>query len=233
MKDGTFLKVVQSGHVVEVWEYERMSLPSKSRAKRIKPTSEEQKKKNQRLAMFKFMRLVNQNFDSGSKFATFTFRDGVLEDVSDVLEANRYWDRFIKRLRRKYGDFRWVVTVQFQDKNGRGAVHYHMIADLPFISSGELESIWQYGFVKINRIEHVDNVGAYVSRYMIRDACDERLRGLKSWRGSQNMQKPLELRGDEARDLFTGVWHTDAVYQSEYESDYNGKIVYRQYNLER
>jgi hypothetical protein len=179
------------------------------------------------------MRTVNCTFDAGSRFITFTFADGVLDDVTDVKEANKYWDRFVTRLRRKYGRFQWAVVVEFQDKNGRGAVHYHMLANLPYIAKSELEEIWSGGYVWIEAIDHVDNVGAYVVKYMAADLADERLRGLKAWRTSQGVKKPLEFRGDEARDFLDGHAVLDGGVRSvaEYESEYHGQIQYRQYNM--
>ncbi|MGM9458151.1 rolling circle replication-associated protein, partial [Lacticaseibacillus rhamnosus] len=71
-------------------------------------------------------RLVLANFDAGSKFVTFTFA----ENVKDIDQANREWKKFVQRLRRRYGDFKYLSVIEFQK---RGAVHYHMISDLPYV----------------------------------------------------------------------------------------------------
>lgn len=234
-----FVKVLVSGGVVEVWRYDKMPSPSVS-SKAGQPerdsTSDsvrDERKINQRRSKWNFMRMVNCTFDAGSKFITFTFKDGVLADVTDVREANRYWNKFLVKMRRIYGAFQWSVVVEFQDSSGRGAVHFHMIANLPYIPKSELERIWAGGFVWINKIDHVDNVGAYVVKYMAADLSDVRLCGLKAWRSSRNVKKPLELRGDDARDFLSGSGASDKPVrvESAYVSEYHGVIQYTQYNL--
>jgi len=56
-----------------------------------------------------------------------------------------------------------LAVIQFQD---RGAIHYHMMSDLPYIPKAKLSKIWGNGFIKINDITNVDNVGAYLIGYM-------------------------------------------------------------------
>ena len=235
-----YVKVLVSKHIVEVWRYEDMPLPGSDRdGESLEPKSScdpmEERAKNQRRSKWEFMRRVNCTFDAGSRFVTFTFRDGVLSDVTDVREANSYWNRFMNRMRRRFGNFEWTVVVEFQDSNGRGAVHFHMIANLPYIPKQQLEDIWEGGFVWINAIDKVDNVGAYVVKYMAADLADIRLCGLKAWRTSRNIKKPLELRGDDARDFLEayGLVAVDCVSSSAYMSEYNGAIQYEQYNLVR
>lgn len=38
--------------------------------------------------------------------------------------------------------------------------HYHLLCNLPFISAKTLQEIWGNGFIRINKIDDVDNVGA-------------------------------------------------------------------------
>lgn len=233
-----FVKVLVSGNVVEIWRFsDRPNFPPErdddETREKVPCDSVAERQRNQRRSKWNFMRTVNCTFDRGSKFITFTFRDGILDDVTDVREANVFWNSFIKRMRRRYGSFEWAVVVEFQDSNGRGAVHYHMIANLPYIPQDELESIWEAGYVWINEIDHVDNVGAYVVKYMAADMDDMRLAGLKAWRTSRNVKKPLLLRGDEARDFLSRL-DTPMMplrIQSQYASEYSGLILYEQYNL--
>jgi hypothetical protein len=235
-----FVKVSVSNHVIEVWRYAEMPVQGKpddgmSVPERTVEDTLHDRVKNQRRSKWQFMRTVNCTFSEGSKFITFTFADGVLKDVTDVREANSYWHKFIHRMQRKYGHFEWAVVVEFQDKNGRGAVHYHMIANLPYIPKEQLDELWRGGFVWIEKIDHVDNVGAYVVKYMAVDMDDVRLCGLKAWRTSRNVKKPLVLRGDDARDFLSanGVEDYKVALVTNYVSEYHGTIQYEQYNLMR
>ena len=69
---------------------------------------------------------------------------------------------------------------------------------------------------------------------MVKDLSDTRLCGLKAWRGSRDLKKPLELRGDDARDFlerFSVYRKAICTMDYSYESEYNGTIWYTQYNL--
>jgi len=173
-------------------------------------------------------RLSLANFDNGSKFVTFTFA----QNITDVSEANQLWKKFIKRMRYKYGDFKYMAVIEFQK---RGAVHYHVIWDLAYIKKSELSEIWSHGFVKINRIEHVDNVGAYIVKYMTKDLMDERFKGLKAYQCSKGLQRPLVLRGEQVAELYRmyGLEDKKTVFESSYTSEHHGTILYKEYNLKR
>jgi len=174
-------------------------------------------------------RLAIANFDAtDSRFATFTFR----ENITDVKTANKYWWLFMKKMRRKFGSFKYIAVIEFQK---RGAVHYHCIWDLPFIKAGELEQLWGNGFIKINRIEHVDNVGAYMVKYMTKELFDDRFMAIKAYQCSQGLERPLELRGEQAESIMSiyGLGQKKCVFESCYTSEYTGLIEYREYNLKR
>lgn len=173
-------------------------------------------------------RLVLSNFDAGSKFVTFTFA----ENVKDIGQANKEWDKFIKRLRRCCGAFKYLAVIEFQK---RGAIHYHMISDLPYVKKRELAEMWGQGYVHINRIQHVDNVGAYVIKYMTKDLYDERLCGKKAYQCSKGLVKPDEIRGAEAEEIIAryGLEAKKEVYGNSYISEHHGLISYREYNLKR
>jgi len=173
-------------------------------------------------------RLALANFDSGSKFITFTFA----ENISEVSAANVKWRAFMQRMRRKYGTFKYMAVIEFQK---RGAVHYHCIWDLPYIKKSDLAEIWDNGFIKINRIEHVDNVGAYIVKYMTKDLMDSRFVAQKSYQCSKGLQRPLELRGEEAETIIAlyELGQKKAVFESSYTSEYLGLISYQEYNLKR
>jgi len=173
-------------------------------------------------------RLALANFDSGSKFVTFTFA----ENIKDLASANVYWSRFMQKMRRKYGLFKYMAVIEFQQ---RGAVHYHCIWSLPYIKKSELADIWGNGFVKINRIDHVDNVGAYIVKYMTKDLMDSRFVAQKAYQCSKGLERPLELRGEEAERIIAmyELGQKKAVFESSYTSEYLGLINYQEYNLKR
>lgn len=179
------------------------------------------------------------NFTSGDKFVTLTFADRDGLDVTDIRQCNREFKRFVQRMRRRFPDFKYLAVIEFQDKNGRGAVHYHMICNLPFVRKNQLMELWGNGFVKVNRIGHVDNVGAYIVKYMTSDTDDKRLCGQKGYLHSVGLVKPQEIASwrPGQREVYYAV--TDAlknespVYCRRYTSDYAGDVEYLQYNTKR
>jgi len=237
----TFKKIIASGHVIELYEFEKpMFYAFRGSGGRKKEggnmdRAEEYRKQSCYRAREKIRRLCLANFNNHSKFITLTFADGSVNDVTDIRICNKEFKKLIQRMKYKYDDIKYIAVIEFQDKNNRGAVHYHMISNLPYIPNQELNRLWGNGFVKINDISNVDNVGAYLVKYMLKNVHDERLKGKKAYLASRNLDKPSEFVGNvvdlviEALDLEK----KKKVFASSYPSEYLGKITYSEYNLKR
>ena len=143
-------KVVVSSNVIEVYEYENPCwYEFKGQGGRVtgeyqSDRVEENRKLTTRRAREKIRRLALCNFDNCSKFITLTFRDGAVQDVTSVEQCNIQFKKFIRRLKEVKGfkDLKYIAVIEFQDKNGRGAVHYHMICDIPYVKQKELVELW-------------------------------------------------------------------------------------------
>ena len=48
-------------------------------------------------------------------------------------------------------------------------------------------------FIRCNKIDNVDNVGAYVTKYMTKDNTDESYKVEKSYFSSKGLFKPIEI----------------------------------------
>lgn len=98
-------------------------------------------------------RLACCNFNAQyDKFFTLTFA----ENKTDVKDCNYIFMKFIQRLKYKFGkDIKYLAVIEFQQ---RGAVHYHVLSNIPYIKQDELQDLWGQGFVFINAISHVDNI---------------------------------------------------------------------------
>lgn len=114
-----------------------------------------------------------------------------------------------------------------------------MVCNLPWVLKEDLAEIWENGFVKINAIDKVDNIGAYVIKYMNKDIDDKRLQGLKAYNSSRGLTRPQELKSwtiedvDRLREIETFLQTQSPSYATTYESEKAGKIEYSQYNLQR
>lgn len=228
--------MIRTGHVTEVYEFEKMPCRVHVGGGRTKEQSADWMRHWKTSAKRKrdyFRRLVTANFGNDDLFVTLTFRDGAVTDVTDVQECYKAFRRFRERLRRRYPDMRALVVPEFQDANGRGAVHYHMICNLTYIPHDELTELWGYGFVWVNSIEHVDNVGAYLTKYMSKSMIDARMRGLKAYYRFGKLKEPDVVWGDDPAMVKEIVGDSKPIFRSLYGSEYHGRILYSQYNTKR
>jgi hypothetical protein len=237
-------KVVMSGHVVEIYEYEKDIKTGKDNKKGSvgragKGANEEDKEKNREIVLSRakreVRRLINSNVDAWgekAKFFTLTFR----EHVTDIKQANNEFKKFRQRLSRHIwkcpNALKYVAVIEFM-KNGR--VHYHMVTfNMPYVPHSVLEEIWGNGWVHIRAIDDCDNVGAYVTKYMTKDFDDERLRGQKCYFSSRGLVKPVEeVIEKEDLDALRVALSPNMVFEKEFESEYTGKVSYQQFNLKR
>ncbi|MEI7891229.1 MAG: hypothetical protein WCI36_04670 [bacterium] len=179
-------------------------------------------------------RLTNSNPDL-TKFVTLTFKENIL----DVTVANRLFNKFIMRLKYKYLDFKYVSFIEFQIKRGikngdGGAVHYHFLCDLPYIKNKELTKIWSHGHVKINKLENVDNIGAYVCKYLNKDMTDERLFNRKKYFCSKNIEKPTTIFDEEIiKKVFSefGLDDLKPDFESTFSNEFIGSVEYKAFKL--
>ncbi len=236
-------KCIVSGDVIEFYSYEKgygKGLESKNPNGRGSEASDEDREVNRdkvsHRARQTVRRLINSNIgvygdDFTTKFLTLTFADHITEPK----EANYEFTKFIKRMNyeifdSKKANLRYVAVIEFTKK---GRVHYHVVLfNIPFIHANKLEKIWSNGFVKINKINHVDNVGAYVTKYMTKD--NEKLVSNKSYFTSRNLFKPIEITDKKrVENLANSLPSNLKVYESNFNNDYLGAISYTQYNIKR
>lgn len=233
-------KVIVTGDIIEVYTYDKATITCGGNTgvrkgegvNQVKNYAARQKERRDSVR-----RLITMNFTTMDKFITLTFRDN---EMKDILEANSYFEKYVKRMKRRYPDFQYVAVIEFQDTNDRGTVHYHMICNLPYVPQKELLKIWGQGWVYINAIDKVDNLGAYVIKYMTSDTADERLKGKKAYLYSRGLKKPEEIKtwdGEKQREETESIKKRlkgkEPVYTSSFTNEYCGNITYQQYNLKR
>ena len=199
-------------------------------------------------------RLINANLNQWtdeeenrmtSKFLTLTFK----ENITDIKYANREFSKFIQRLSYNLAyKIKYLTVIEFQDGKtykdkrtgelkkglGRGAVHYHsVIFNMPYMPVKELQAIWGHGFVKLNKIDDVDNVGAYVCKYMTKGD-DERLIGQKMYFKSTGLLQP-EIINDysQVQEYKKAFANDKPTFETEFEAPFIGKIKYAQYNTNK
>jgi hypothetical protein len=230
-------KIVVSGDIIEVYNYKNDILcgyidKKKNSKGRQAVAKYEDKLLNRKKTLQRnrrdIRRLVNCNIQENSKFITLTFAD----NITDLKQANYEWKKFKQRLETKIGyKLQYLVVIEFQK---RGAVHYHCVMfNLPYIQNNKLREIWGNGYVKINKIDNVDNVGAYVCKYITKDNEDDRLIGQKMYFASRGLKKPIEIKEESrVKSLASSLPASALTYSSTFENEYNS-VLYRQYNIKK
>lgn len=190
-------------------------------------------------------RLALANFKSGDKFLTLTFDPKRLDEESlrDVKLTDKLFKNFIKRFNYKFDTKLKYIAVREFHKSGR--LHYHMICDWDKTLMFEDEirenermlgvEVWKHGFVDIKQLDHVDNVGAYIIKYMTKNVALEFFKGCKIYLNSKGLERPIVYRGLEAEAIIEAynLRHKKEVFTNSYTSEYQGNIVYKEYNLSR
>lgn len=240
-------KIVQAGDIIEVYEYTKGYLKGYDvdgekvkgrKADYISENYQEHRKQVIQRAKRDLRRLINANHgqygkEFTSKFLTLTFGD----NITDIEAANYEFTKFIQRLNyltfgNKKANLKYNAVIEFQE---RGAIHYHVIIyNIPYVKHDIIEKTWGNGWVWINKIENVDNVGAYVTEYMGKDLDDERLQGKKSYFSSRGLFKPIEITDKKIVETVAAALPFEKLkYSSQFDNDYLGTISYEQYNLKK
>jgi hypothetical protein len=152
------------------------------------------------------------------------------KNITDLKTANYIFNQFIKRITYKYPDFKYLAIPEFQQ---RGAVHYHLLCEMPFIHFREITEIWGQGNIDIKTLNDVDNIGAYVCKYLSKDMFDERTFGKKKFFRSQTLLNPVEILGYWAIkfiEKFCSV--LTPVFEKVFKSKWVGEIEYFAYRLD-
>lgn len=249
-------KVIKTGHIIEIYEYERTRAKNRKvdydeeeeydfdrereeteQTKEIEKADrkDEYRQRTNIRARNTLRRLINANFDNTSLFITLTFA----ENIQDIPYANREFKKFVQRMKYKQSDFVYCAVIEFQK---RGAIHYHMVCNWKATWNNQEElhreenkvaGIWKHGFCDIQPIAHLDNVGAYLIKYMSKDNVDIRLEGKQRYFRSNSLNSPDEIQGEEAIKIIEECMDSIPVFANEYSSEWTGKVKYREYNFKR
>lgn len=115
--------------------------------------------------------IINTNVTDVSKvrWCTLTYA----ENMTDTKRLYEDFKRFNQRFQyyccqHGYSKPEYIVMMEPQ---GRGAWHAHLLyiwldQTAPYISNKDFRELWGHGFVRIKKLDNVDNVGAYLTAYL-------------------------------------------------------------------
>jgi len=148
----------------------------------------------------KLYRYIWCNIGAWGKFPPVFFTVTYERNETDIRKANNDFRCFIKRLNTEIrGRVKYICIPEFQE---RGAVHYHiMFFNLPYIKKERIQAIWGHGSTRIEAAANIDNLAAYMAKYLSKDMIDNRLKGHRLLLTSKGLQKPEIYDNNEVDDF--------------------------------
>lgn len=115
--------------------------------------------------------MINANVTDVSKvrWCTLTYKENMTDPKRLYFDFQQFNQRFQYFCKTKgYSKPEYIVMMEPQ---GRGAWHAHLLyiwqdMKAPYIANKEFRELWGHGFVKIKKLDNVDNVGAYLTAYL-------------------------------------------------------------------
>lgn len=154
--------------------------------------------------VFEFNHITNRSEDvRGIKKSLGRLRDYLNTNVVDVSRCRwvtltyaenmrnperlyRDFQKFNQKMRYIYGNYEYITAAEPQ---GRGAWHLHVVMifpdKAPYIPNKLMAEKWGQGFVKVKKLDDVDNVGAYLTAYL----------------GDIEVSEAIELSGGDMRKI--------------------------------
>lgn len=225
-------KMVISGKFIDIYEYDKLVVVGFNRDINLSKKSEErssnQKSQSSIHRTKKNIKNITNSNPQLTKFLTLTFK----KNVNDIDYANYEFMQFVKRMKFKYIDFQYLAVIEFQK---RGAVHYHIICNLPYVNKKLIAKKWRHGFIKIKRIKRINNMGGYISKYVSKDSDNMKLFNKKKFFHSKDLYMPLEIINEwQFNNYYNNfdIENRDPVFEKTIESEYRGKIKIKQYIIE-
>lgn len=189
------------GAFMDVEIYPVFKKPGK-RKKQCKPSSEIQKRLNQRRRELKLTRLIHTNFTNQDIALHLTYDDENLP--KDDTQAKRDVQNFLRRVnyfRRKNGlvGLKYISVTEKGKKTGRYHHHILMQGD---IDRDVLEGFWKKGIANADRLKFGKNGLVGLSKYMVKAPVFD-----KHYNCSRNLAQPVvktrdnAITGTKAREL--------------------------------
>jgi len=234
-----YTKIVQSGTLLEVFEYENEPLTTPRSNKKLKYRNTKRYTRNVWRARKSFFRLVRANVSATKRPALLTL---TMREVVSIKQGWRSFTSFAQRLRYQMPSVAFIAVPEFQE---RGAVHFHVLVwgltDEQIISERHTRRIallWRHGFIDIRSTDGSPKLAGYLSKYMFKAMWDERLSGTKSYSGSRNLMRSVSLNTPFQVDTVKAEFDLESVDNPplqirEYQTKWLGKCIYKVYSSEK
>lgn len=206
-----------AGKTVEISRYYtyRFHKKGEKRKKKENPTSEAQKKGNDRRAERDLTRLMNANFSDGDYLVTMDYLPKFRP--KDSREMQEHMKKFWRGLRKEF----WkrgqeLKYIHVMEVGKRGARHHHFL--IPEIELSVIRELWPYGGIHVDPL-HTDGqyrkIAAYFVKYWKRTIETEGGLMGKRWYSSRNLKRPVIIK----RVISAGWFRHEAKVRKGYYLD--------------
>lgn len=198
------LETCIAGDTIEISKYYNSYNRPKGmpRGKRIKETTEQQFKCNERRAEKTLRRLINANFGGGDYHINLNYKKECRP--ADKKEMRENVRKFLRNLRKEYKKHGKVLKyIHVMEIGKKGARHHHLVINR--LDAEVIRKAWDKGRVHIYPL---DDTGQYaqLASYLIKYSSavlksENALQG-KRWDSSRNLKKPLVKKRIISRNKF-------------------------------
>lgn len=183
------LKEIKAGRILECEIFQRWYTKAEYREAAKGLTPERQRRHNDRMAMRKIQRKVEENFDEHDIEVTLTYR-GDPPDMEQAQKDIRNFLRRVKDARKRAGlpDLRYLYVIEAADPDGGcKRVHHHVLLSGD-MDRDEVEKLWKLGRANSIRLQP-DEDGLYaIASYLIK--AKRGAKYAKRWGCSRNLREP-------------------------------------------
>lgn len=216
--------VCKAGNTIEIERYytARYGRRGQKRSQRRKPTSEEQRQINNRLAEKKLRRLINANFVPGDYHLVLSYDHPKGTEPRTPEEMKEDIRKFLRGMRKEY---RFMETelkyIHVPEIGKKGARHHHLIINK--VDAAIICRNWKHGFVHINPLDSSRNyvkLASYLIKYANETVGTEQGITGKRWNASRNLIHPQPVvKQITSREWFRTSATVPHKYKGRYEVD--------------
>lgn len=163
----------------------------KPRLPRRKPTAEEVKKNNLRMAKAKLRMLIDNNFREDDYYLTLTFKKELAPD-----ESKKAIQKFVRDLRKRYRRVgKELKYIYIAEEKGR--LHFHMLVNREIeLTTSLMRKLWPYGFTEIKYYRGAAEDAIAMAEYFTKERNIENDNSerifKRTWVKSNNVHPPEE-----------------------------------------
>ena len=178
---------------------------SGGKRKKRKPSTDAQKKLNQRHREEKLVRLLHANFTPDDLEIHLTYRGVQPGSDEEAARIVRNWIRRVQRMRKRMGlpPLKYIIVTK---RGKRGGRYHHHVTLSGGIDRDTLEKLWTHGYANSRRLQFTEEGLAGLGHYIVKSPV-----GKKAWTASKNLVDPEprtrdgRISGKKARELAENI----------------------------